>query len=427
MAYGIHRVAKAKAGDLFGLELEANRTDKDKHNFPKSNIDWERTKYNYYFEKTDDWETAIPRIIKEHGITKTIRKDAVLMIDGLYTASPEWFEGKTPEEIKEYFQECLDFHRAHYGVVFNAVVHMDEGTPHMAVASVPLVKNEDGSYSLSAKKLLGGRVDFHEKQDDFYNDVSKGYGLERGEIATPEARREHLDVLDYKLKMREEEAKAAEADKVDLESKCAALEKRIGTLEQIGGIIDFITDKIEAVFNRISDAINAGIDKLCSLIERLEPVREADLNQADCKMVRCGKITYKETGENDPLYCPKTNAGTPVTWNGVKPVALQDEDGVFLFGWKKDESGIAYCPPEEWGKDFNQDKRDELPEREDDDRDYIERGIGAIKYILDGEPETLEDLEEMEPPEEIDYNDIEIEPQEGKEENGEDSIDGFID
>lgn len=423
MSYGIMRVEKAKLSDLGGLEAEANRDEKNKKDFKASAIDWDRTPDNKYLVRSNGWKYTAEDLIKKYGCK--VRKDSTYLIDCIITASGDFFTTQPPEKVEAFFEDAVKFAGRHFGKVINAVIHKDESTPHIHIASVPIVEKEPGKYSLSAKALLGGVTDIHKLQDTAFKELFEPYGLERG--VTREEKVKNLKVLDYKLVKREEEVKAAEADKVDLESKCAALEKRIGTLERIGGIIDFITDKIEAVFNRISDAINTGIDKLCSLIERREPVREADLNQADCKMVRCGKITFKDTGENDPLYCPKTNAGTPVTWNGVKPVALQDEDGAFLFGWKKDESGIAYCPPEEWGKNFNQDNRDELPEREDDDRDYIERGIGAIKYIIDGEPETLEDLEEMEPPEEIDYNDTEIEPQEGKEEDGEDSIDGFID
>ena len=418
MAYGIHRVAKAKAGDLFGLELEANRTDKDKHNFPKSNIDWERTKYNYYFEKTDDWETAVPRIIKEHGITKTIRKDAVLMIDGLYTASPEFFEGKTPEEIKEYFQECLDFHRAHYGVVFNAVVHMDEGTPHMAVASVPLVKNEDGSYTLSAKKLLGGRVDFHEKQDDFYNDVSKSRGLERGEVTTPEARREHLDVMDYKLKMREEEVAAAEAEKIEIE-------KDIGKLEHIREIISSVKDAACDFFVRVYSAIRAGFEKLCDKIEHNQTIKPEDLAMADCKMKKCASCTM-EDGEKVPLYSPRTNAGEPLSWAGDRPVYYEEKSAYLGVGKMDAEHSFTGLDSPEWESDFARVKRDFNVSECDKDMISLEEKIDLIDRIVNDEDEDLidNDSEEQEQAEEIGFDDVEAAPSlEDPDEDEEDEID----
>lgn len=417
MAFGIHRVEKAKAGDLYGLELEANRTDKDKHNFPKSNIDWERTKYNYYFEKTDDWETAIPRIIKEHGITKTIRKDAVLMIDGLYTASPEWFEGKTPEEIKEYFRECLDFHRAHYGVVFNAVVHMDEGTPHMAVASVPLVKNEDGSYTLSAKKLLGGRVDFHEKQDDFYNDVSKSRGLERGEIVTPEARREHLDVLDYKLKVREEEVKTAEIEK-------AEIEKDIGKLERIREIISSVKVIAEDLFTRVFRAIREGFHNLCDKIERNQGIKPEDLVSADCKMKKCASCVL-DNGDKLPMYAPRTNAGEPLTWAGNRPV-YGLENGEFIGLYSADrENNFTRIDSPEWEDVFSREKQDFDDSFCDRDICALEEKIDLIDRIINEEDEDPIDnnSEDREPPEEMGFDDVEARP--GREDPDEDKGDDF--
>ena len=402
---------------MYGLELEANRTDKDRHNFPKSNIDWERTKYNYYFEKTDDWETAVPRIIKEHGITKTIRKDAVLMIDGLYTASPEWFEGKTPEEIKEYFRECLDFHRAHYGVVFNAVVHMDEGTPHMAVASIPLVKNEDGSFSLSAKKLLGGRVDFHEKQDDFYNDVSKSRGLERGEIVTPEARREHLDVLDYKLKMREEEVTAAEAEKIEIE-------KDIGKLERIREIIASVKDAACDFFIRVYSAIRTGLEKLCDKIEHNQAIKREDLAMADCNMKKCASCIL-EDGEKVPLYYPRTNAGEPLSWAGNRPV-YGEEKGEYIGIYKMDEER-TYTPLDspEWEGEFAREKRDFNDSVCDRDIISLEEKIDLIDRIINEEDEDPIDnnSEDREPPEEMGFDDVEASP--GREDPDEDKGDDF--
>ncbi len=405
MAYGIHRADKAKQGDLAGLEMEANRTEKDKHSFPKSDIDWERTKYNYNFVKSENWDATIKQIVKDHGITKTIRKDAVMMIDGLYTASPEFFEGKTQEEIKEYFRECLEFHKEHYGIVFNAVVHLDEKTPHMAVASVPLVKNTDGSYSLSAKRLMGGRVDYHDRQDEFFNNVTEKHGLERGEVQNPEARREHLDNLDFKLKMREEEVKAAEADKVDLEAQKDALEEKIGKLETLGGMIKRFSFKLDCVFARIGDLFERGFNRLCSLIERREPIREADVERADCTMHRCGKVTIQDSGTVYPLYYPKTNAGTPVTWDGVRPVAAQDKDGEYLFGWKKGEDGIVACPPEEWGKTFDVDNRDDVQSAFIEEWEDINNDIDAMRRVVEPEEIDQYDLEDPELPEEVDYGD----------------------
>jgi len=419
MSYGILRVNKVKAGDLGGLEAEANRDEKNKKDFKASAIDWDRTPDNKFIVRSNGWKYTAEELIKRYGCK--VRKDSTYAIDCLITASGDFFTTQPPEKVDAFFEDAVKFAGRHFGKVINAVVHKDETTPHIHILTVPIVEKEPGKYSLSAKALLGGVTDFHKLQDTAFKELFEPYGLERGE--TREEKVKNLKTLDYKLVKREEEVKAAEADKVDLESKCADLEKRIGTLEQIGGIIDNITEKIESVFDRIKEAFRNGLEKLCSLIERREPVQDIDLKQADCNMKRCGRYTDKETGEVTPLYYPKLGEGTPVTWNGTKPIFINEDGEYYGIGKRIGDGDISLCPPEEWEKTFTPEARDEMPEREDIEQDLIERGLGAIKYIIDGEPESIESLDEMEPPEEIDYNDTEIEAQD--EDEPRDDVDGY--
>ena len=399
MAYGIHRADKAKAADLTGLEMEANRTEKDRHNFPKSDIDWERTKYNYHFVKSENWDATIRQIVKDYGITKTIRKDAVMMIDGLYTASPEFFEGKTQEEIKEYFRECLEFHKEHYGVVFNAVVHLDEKTPHMAVASVPLVKNEDGSFSLSAKRCMGGRVDYHDRQDEFYIDVSEKHGLERGEVQNPEARREHLDNLDFKLQMREEEIKAAEAEKIEIEQD-------IGKLERIREIISTVKDLACDLFTRVYCAIKEGFHNLCDKIEHNQSIKPEDLVKADCKMKKYASCTL-ENGDILPMYAPRTNAGEPLTWAGNRPVyCLGKGEYIGLYSADRENNFTRIDSPD-WEGVFCRGKQDFDDSVCDKDIVSLEDKIDLIDRIVNEEDPVETKYEDRELPEEIDFDDVE--------------------
>ena len=62
----------------------------------------------------------------------------MVLITSVYSASPEWFEGKSRDEILEYFSKCLEFEQRK-GEVINATVHFDETTPHMQVATVPVL------------------------------------------------------------------------------------------------------------------------------------------------------------------------------------------------------------------------------------------------------------------------------------------------
>lgn len=184
---GVMRVEKRGRGAVHGISDEADREKKDHErgrDFDQSDIDWNRTDDNIHLVHTDNWNREISRQIREAGVKE--RKNSTVLIDGLYTASRDWFDEHTPDEWMDYFRDCLDFHAREYCAgdksrIINAVVHLDEATPHMHVASVPIFADEKG-YHLSAKVLCGGRQDFRLHQDHFYDQVTKERGLERGEV-----------------------------------------------------------------------------------------------------------------------------------------------------------------------------------------------------------------------------------------------------
>ena len=212
--FAIHRVEKRKKSAVFGLQIEANRT-KDDHekgrNFDKSDIDWERTKLNQFFKglHCENWSEGISQELKKAGITKAPKSNAVVLLDGLYTASPEWFEGKSKAEIIDFFKDCLKFHIQHYGKPLNAVIHWDETTPHLSAVSVAILETPQGA-KLCAKEIMGGRADYRARQDQFFEQVAKSRGFERGERSDPKHKKKHLSVQDYKKQQNEAQISAQE-------------------------------------------------------------------------------------------------------------------------------------------------------------------------------------------------------------------------
>ena len=182
MGYCIMRNEKVKTMQVCGgLEREHNREESEREKYEDKfspGIDWDKTNENIYLIKNKDWKIKIKEEIKKHGIEK-YRKDSV-MIDSLYTTSPETMKKWDKETLESYFVDCLNFHERHYGVVLNAVIHMDESNPHLHVDSVPLVRKEDGTWKLCAKDLIGNRATMSKHQSEFYSEVGKKYGLSRG-------------------------------------------------------------------------------------------------------------------------------------------------------------------------------------------------------------------------------------------------------
>ena len=143
------RVEKRKRASLYGLQLEANRTAADHdqgRDFAASDIQWELTPFNFFLVKAENWNKAVTAALKEAEIQE--RKNSVVLLDGFYGASKEWFLNKSMAEIVDYFEDCLAFHEKHYGKVINAVIHFDEAIPHLTCQSLPIVQREDGHCSL---------------------------------------------------------------------------------------------------------------------------------------------------------------------------------------------------------------------------------------------------------------------------------------
>ncbi len=132
MPYAILRFQKRKAGSVAACERHNER----KKEAYKSNpdIDMECSKYNYHLVPPPlyTYKKEINRMVQEAGCK--VRKDSVMMVETLITASPEFMNSLPPEEQKAYFAMALDFIAERVGKqnILSAVVHMDEKTPHIS-------------------------------------------------------------------------------------------------------------------------------------------------------------------------------------------------------------------------------------------------------------------------------------------------------
>jgi hypothetical protein len=169
-AYCILRAEKLTSfGSITGSAMHTFRE------IPTPNADARRTHLNKTFGAQD--AAAVREAIKARLPAKR-RKDAVLAIEYLVTASPEWFRTASTKEQNAYFAAAVRWLEARHGKA-NIVcvnVQLDETSPHLVVYVVPLTK--DGR--LSAKDFLGGRKILTQMQTEFAELVGKPVGLQRG-------------------------------------------------------------------------------------------------------------------------------------------------------------------------------------------------------------------------------------------------------
>lgn len=192
--YGVMRMEKKKRNDVTGLQKEANRTAENYNNRVKPG--W--NVFNVSLVHSDNWMRDIQKEIDTAGART--RANSVIALDTIYTASAEFFKGKTNEQINSYFSDCLQFHQQKYGHVVSAVIHYDETTPHMHVLSVPLTR--DGR--LSARDVVGNRTAMSRAQTEFHEEVGKMYGLERGVHRDCAEKRQHITAQEHRLRETEQ-------------------------------------------------------------------------------------------------------------------------------------------------------------------------------------------------------------------------------
>lgn len=186
----IMRTEKRKRTDLGGIQRENTRTATEYNNKVAPGMDV----FNVVLKESNNWLQDINNEIKTAG-AKT-RANSVLALDTLYTASSEFFQGKTNEENDKFFKDCLQFHENHFGHIISAVVHYDETTPHLHIISVPLT--QDGR--LSARDVIGNKAKMSKTQDAFFEQVGKGYGLERGIHMDGQEKKQHISAQEHELR-----------------------------------------------------------------------------------------------------------------------------------------------------------------------------------------------------------------------------------
>ena len=197
MPYAIMRFAKRKRGSIGSIEAHNERKKEQYKSNP--DIDAERTADNYHLVQPQHKYYAEVMARVEAAKCRT-RKDSVLIVETLITASPEFMSALSVNEQHEYFERALRFIKEEVGEdnVFAATVHMDERNPHMHICFVPITPEK----RLSAKTILGNQKKLSEWQTKYHERMSERWNeLERG-VSAMESHRKHIPVWQYKKAQR---------------------------------------------------------------------------------------------------------------------------------------------------------------------------------------------------------------------------------
>lgn len=224
MSYAIMRMEKRNAGNIVGMFKHNERKNE---NYSNEDINRELSSQNYQLIECNSYKEKINQEIKErYKVNKSIRKDAVLCVETVFTSDKEFFDKLTPEQERLYFEKSVEFLKEQFGeknIIF-ATVHKDETTPHLHAGFIPMT--DDGR--LSYKNFVNSKYDLIKLQDKYFEKMVEFFPeLERGQNSK-ETKARHLANQEYKIQQKE---KAMELQLEQINKNAMELEEKKKKLE----------------------------------------------------------------------------------------------------------------------------------------------------------------------------------------------------
>ena len=234
------------------------------------------------------------------------RKDGVVALEWVASASPEFFRTANIEQRTKWATETVAFIQAQAGGADNVLavyLHDDEETPHIHALTIPLVEKDrkargrprkgraapqkaaGPSWGLSAADLIGGPKDRLSALQDAYAEAVADTGLQRG-IRRKETGERNRSPAHW----RAEQARLADESRKDREAAREGLHQAARTVEwaqDLGRVV-------EADARRVGQAI--------AFPEYAKDPRSAEARRA---------ITMVLVGQRNAISKPPTPEATP--------------------------------------------------------------------------------------------------------------------
>ena len=149
MSYAIVRNEKLTRAEVNG---KGTHNDRKAKNHTNKDIDTTKTHLNYYIKKNElTYTKEFDKYLKENNVQCHLRSNSIIMCQMIFTSDQVFFDKIGEKETKRYFDECYKFICGYKNLgernIISAVVHLDEGVPHMHLMFVPVVhtKDKDGN------------------------------------------------------------------------------------------------------------------------------------------------------------------------------------------------------------------------------------------------------------------------------------------
>ncbi len=270
----LHTKKLKTTGEIGGLGKH-NERERD-----TPNADPERLALNERLAGSGDWMADVQALLDTQ---ERIRKNAILAISNLLSASRDWFEAASPAQVEAWRDRSMAWLRETYGAenVVAAVLHRDETTLHIQAMVVPI----DERGKLNASHWLDGPAKMSALQDSYARAV-EDLGLTRG---VQGSKATHQELQEWYAKVQQP-TPAPEIVKRDIEIERPgrltldlerwAMEQREKVVERIAPALDAALVKAAHYEEQAAQA-EANVAVLQQRVREVE--RERDTLQRDYK------------------------------------------------------------------------------------------------------------------------------------------------
>ncbi len=188
------------------------------------------------YEKEHNERMKTERTERKKTFNEMLNKSKSVVADELmFTATHNFFDNMSKEEIMSWADTCMDFVYNDLGYkkerILHATLHMDEKTPHIHCVVVPLVKKLDKRtnterLTISKKQYIKDNIHLSELQDIYNIRLREnGFELERGIKGSD---RKHQKVKEFKKTTRYYEDKVTTINK-NLDNAMNEFEEKMKT------------------------------------------------------------------------------------------------------------------------------------------------------------------------------------------------------
>lgn len=318
MSYAIMRLEKRNSNNIGGM---FKHNERKTENHSNEDINKDLSHLNYQLIECDSYKDKINQEIKDrYKVNKSIRKDAVLCVEVLFTSDKEFFDKLTPEQEKKYFEKSVEFLKEQFGeknVVF-ATVHKDETTPHLHAGFIPLT--DDGR--LNYKNFVNGREGLIQLQDKYFEKMVEFFPeLERGQNSK-ETKARHLANQEYKIQQKE---KAMELQLEQINKNAMELEEKKKKLEAKKERLKLEDEKL---YNLESIAEHVKESKSFLYKDKITVSMDKDIYKCLLKYARDGERyldNYLSLKKNEESYKKLVNEQIGIKDNKIKQLTNEND------------------------------------------------------------------------------------------------------